>query len=51
MKERKFKKVQIAIQGDELRVSGASRDVLQDVIQFLQEQDFGLELTFGNYRS
>ncbi len=51
VKERKFKKVQIAIQGDELRVSGASRDVLQDVIQFLQEQDFGLELTFGNYRS
>ena len=46
-----FKKSQIAIQGDELRVTSPSRDVLQEVIAFLREQDYGIELTFGNYRS
>jgi hypothetical protein len=45
-----FKKVQVAIQGDELRVSSGSRDELQNVIQFLREKDFGIELNFGNYR-
>jgi len=50
-KEQSFKKVQIAIQGEELRVSSASKDNLQDVIAFLRGQDFGIELTFGNYRS
>jgi len=45
-----FKKAQIAIQGDELRVTSPSRDVLQEVIAFLRGQDFGIELTFGNYR-
>lgn len=44
------KKVQVAIQGDELRVSGPSRDVLQEVIQALRDEDFGIELNFGNYR-
>ena len=45
-----FKKVQAAIQGDEVRISSPSRDELQDVITFLKSQDFGIELKFGNYR-
>jgi cyclic-di-GMP-binding protein len=50
VKAQKLKKVQIAIQGDELRVTGPSRDELQEVITFLRAQDFGVELKFGNYR-
>jgi uncharacterized protein YajQ (UPF0234 family) len=45
-----FKKVQVAIQGDELRVTSASRDMLQEVMEFLRGKDYGVELTFGNYR-
>ena len=45
-----FKKVQVAIQGDQLRVSSASNDELQSVIAFLKGQDYGIELNFGNYR-
>jgi hypothetical protein len=45
-----FKKVQVQIQGDQLRVSSPSRDVLQEVIAFLRARDYGVELTFGNYR-
>jgi cyclic-di-GMP-binding protein len=50
MKEQGFKKVQTAIQGDEIRVTSPSRDDLQQVIAFLRTQDFELELKFGNYR-
>jgi cyclic-di-GMP-binding protein len=50
IKDQKFKKVQAAIQGDQVRISSPSRDDLQDVIRFLKEQDFGIELQFGNYR-
>jgi len=50
IKDQKFKKVQGAIQGDEVRVSAPSRDELQQVISFLKTQDFGVELRFGNYR-
>lgn len=50
IKDQGFKKVQTAIQGDEVRVSSSSRDELQTVIAFLRSQDFGLELKFGNYR-
>ena len=50
IKEQGFKKVQAAIQGDELRVSSPSKDELQAVIAFLRSQDFELELKFGNYR-
>jgi hypothetical protein len=50
VKAQGFKKVQVAIQGDELRVSSNSRDDLQTVIQFLRGEDFGIELAFGNYR-
>jgi len=45
-----FKKVQVQIQGDQLRVSAPSRDVLQEVIAFLRGRDYGVELDFGNYR-
>ena len=45
-----FKKVQVSIQGDELRVTSPSRDELQAVMAFLREQDYDMELQFGNYR-
>jgi len=44
-------KVQASIQGDLVRVSGKSRDLLQEVIQLLRASDFGLELQFTNYRT
>ena len=50
IKESKIK-VQASIQGDLVRVSGKSRDLLQEVIQLLRGSDFGLELQFTNYRT
>ena len=50
VRDQGFKKVQVQIQGDELRVIGSSKDTLQDVMTFLRAGDFGLELQFGNYR-
>lgn len=50
IKGRDFKKVQAAIQGDELRVSSPSKDTLQEVMAFLRGGDWGIELKFGNYR-
>jgi cyclic-di-GMP-binding protein len=44
-------KVQASIQGDLVRVSGKSRDLLQEAIQLLRAADFGLELQFTNYRT
>jgi cyclic-di-GMP-binding protein len=43
-------KAQVAIQGDQVRVSAKSRDTLQDVIGALKEKDFGIPLQFVNYR-
>jgi len=43
-------KVQTAIQGDKLRVSGKKRDVLQDVIALLKEADVNLPLQYENFR-
>jgi uncharacterized protein YajQ (UPF0234 family) len=51
IKEQKIRKVQSEIQGDQVRVSSPSRDDLQRVITLLREQDYGVELNFGNYRS
>ena len=45
-----FKKVQVQIQGDEVRVTSASRDELQSVITFLKPRDYGVELMFVTYR-
>lgn len=43
-------KVQAAIQGDSLRVSGKKKDDLQAVMTALKEKDFGIPLQFTNYR-
>lgn len=43
-------KAQSQIQGDELRVTGKTRDDLQKVIGFLRGQDFGVDLQFENFR-
>lgn len=51
LKDQKLKKVQASIQGDQVRVSSASKDDLQDAIRVLKGHDFGIELQFGNYRS
>ena len=50
IKEAKLKKVQAAIQGDQVRVSSPSKDDLQDAMTLLRGKDFGVELKFGNYR-
>jgi uncharacterized protein YajQ (UPF0234 family) len=49
VKAGKFK-AQVAIQGDEVRVSSAKIDVLQEVIAFLRGKDLGIHMTFTNYR-
>jgi len=45
------KKVQAAIQGDLVRVSGKDRDTLQEIIATLKQSDFGIDMQFTNYRS
>lgn len=50
IKDGGFKKVQVQIQGEELRVTSPSRDDLQAVQAFLKPKDYGVELMFGNYR-
>jgi hypothetical protein len=51
IKDAKMKKVQAAIQGDTVRISSPSRDELQGAIALLKQQDLGVELKFGNFRS
>ncbi|MEE8478109.1 MAG: YajQ family cyclic di-GMP-binding protein [Gemmatimonadales bacterium] len=48
--DKTLRKVQAAIHGDQVRVTGPKKDVLQEVMQRLREEDFGVELEFGNYR-
>ena len=43
-------KVQVAVQGQQLRVSGKKRDVLQEVIGLLKEAKVALPLQFTNFR-
>jgi len=50
IKDQKFKKAQAQVQGDAVRVSGPSRDELQNVITAVKGEDWGIELKFGNYR-
>ncbi len=50
IKDKKFKKAQVSIQGEEIRVQSPSKDELQEVMAFLRTQDFGIELKYGNYR-
>jgi cyclic-di-GMP-binding protein len=50
IKDKKLKKVQAAIQGDQVRVTSPSKDELQAAMQQLRGHDFGVALHFGNYR-
>lgn len=50
LKDNKLKKVQAAIQADQVRVSSPSKDELQEAMRLLREHDFGIALQFGNYR-
>jgi len=43
-------KVQVAIQGDELRVSGKKRDDLQATIAMIKDLKIDLPLQFINFR-
>jgi uncharacterized protein YajQ (UPF0234 family) len=43
-------KVQAAIQGDQLRVTGKNKDDLQTVMQTLRASDLGIDMQFTNYR-
>jgi hypothetical protein len=43
-------KVQAAIQGEQVRITGKKRDDLQDAIAALRAKDFGLPLQFNNFR-
>jgi len=49
IKEAKLK-VQTAIQGEKLRVTGKKRDDLQQVIALLKESSFGVPLQYENFR-
>jgi uncharacterized protein YajQ (UPF0234 family) len=49
IKDRKMK-VQAAIQGDQLRVTGKKRDDLQEVIALLKAESFAMPLQFKNFR-
>jgi uncharacterized protein YajQ (UPF0234 family) len=49
VKAEKFK-AQVAIQGDEVRVSSPKIDTLQEVIAFLKAKDLGIHMQFVNYR-
>jgi uncharacterized protein YajQ (UPF0234 family) len=43
-------KVQASIQGDQVRVSGKSKDDLQTVMQLLKGTDLGIDMQFTNRR-
>ncbi|MGV8861654.1 MAG: YajQ family cyclic di-GMP-binding protein [Pseudomonas sp.] len=43
-------KVQAAIQGEQVRVTGKKRDDLQDAMAVLRGHEFGMPLQFNNFR-
>jgi len=43
-------KVQASIQGDQVRVKGKSRDVLQEAIRVLRNSPMKIDMQFTNYR-
>ena len=49
IKESKIK-VQVAIQDEQVRVTGKKRDELQQVMQLLREANLGIPLQFNNFR-
>jgi cyclic-di-GMP-binding protein len=44
-------KVQPAIQDDQVRLTGKNIDDLQEIMQLLREQDYGIPLQFTNMKS
>ena len=44
-------KVQASINEDKVRVAGKNRDDLQKVIAMIREKDFGIAVSFDNYRN
>lgn len=44
------KKINVAIQEDQVRVVSKSKDSLQDALKAVKEKDFGIPLQFTNYR-
>ena len=49
IKDKKLK-VQAAIQGEQIRITGKKRDDLQEVIAMLRNEDLGMPLQFTNFR-
>lgn len=49
VKEKKMK-VQAAVQGEQVRITGKKRDDLQTVIAMLKDADLGLPLQYTNFR-
>jgi len=49
IKEAKLK-VQVAIQGEQVRVTGKKRDDLQECISFIKSADLGQPFQFNNFR-
>jgi len=43
-------KVQVAIQGDQVRVTGKKKDELQTVMKLLRDRDLGIAMQFANFR-
>ncbi|WP_313519444.1 YajQ family cyclic di-GMP-binding protein [Pseudomonas sp.] len=43
-------KVQAAIQGEQVRITGKKRDDLQEAIALLRTQDLGMPLQYNNFR-
>lgn len=50
VKESKLK-VQAAVQGEQVRISGKNRDDLQAIMQIIKEHEFDIPLQFVNYRT
>jgi uncharacterized protein YajQ (UPF0234 family) len=46
----KYPKLKAQIQGDAVRISGSSKDMLQGAMKMLREQDYVVPLQFNNYR-
>ena len=44
-------RVQASINEDKVRVAGKNRDDLQKIIALIREKDFGIAVSFDNYRS
>lgn len=43
-------KVQCQIMGEQVRISGKKRDILQEAIAALKEHDFGIDMKYINFR-